>query len=183
MSAPRNRWWWRACCEKLVNKQPKTTNNNVPSIFSPRVQKCKYPVLRSSTKEPQFAYCTVCKSDFSIAGNIVRHNHESNKSETKAVRNNTALFSRCYHKDIRQWLHMLCPYLIWDIRVLLFFVCFLSGSSIFCSAADLNKNVCGNYCNACVHLLIQVLSNLLLLLILLLLSVSVLFTIVMDKEV
>ena len=167
-----------------TNKQTKKTpTTTCHQYFRQEYRNLEYPVLRSSTKGPQFAYCTVCKSDFSIAGNIVRHNHESNKSETKAVRNNTAVFSRCYHKDIRQWLHMLCPYLTWDIRVLLFLFVFWSGSSIFCSAADLNKNVCRNYCNACVHLLIQVLSNLLLLLILLLLTVSVLFAIVMGKQV
>lgn len=113
----------------------------------------------------RFLSCTWWQKQ--LQKNLVRCSHESNKSEIKAVRNNSVVFSRCCHKEICQWLHMPLSLiiLIWDIPVfLLLFVLFLSGGSTFLLSSWLKQNACLNYSNAfhAIHLLwIQVLFNLL----------------------
>lgn len=64
----------------------------------------------------------------------------SQTGQTKAVRNNSVVFSRCCHREIHQWLHM--PLSLIDLGhsgVFVFLFCFYQEVQCFCWAVDLNK--------------------------------------------
>ena len=174
---PWNRWRWRACCEKQAykqaNKQKTNMNNNVPSNDLPRVQKVSrncssttpYFVLQQGL---QFAYCTVCKSDFSIAhgGKNDSKKHCEMQSWVKWIWDKSCykqlccVFQMLSQRDLLVIVH---ASVLIDLGHSGVFCCvFIRRHNVFCWAVDFNKNVCGNYSSACVHLLwIQVFFNLL----------------------
>lgn len=139
----------------LQKKPQKThTNNIMPSKFPPRVQKVSnssstmYIVLQQRDHNLHVTLCATASqiSQLHMLAKTIqlqknmRCSHESNRSETKAVRNNSVVFSRCCHREIHQWLHM--PLSLIDLGhsgVFVFLFCFYQEVQCFCWAVDLNK--------------------------------------------
>ena len=61
--------------EDHVLKNHNASKKNYHQSFH-QEYKTLYPALRSSAKGPQFAHCTVCKSEFSVA-------HDGGKNDCK----------------------------------------------------------------------------------------------------